>query len=312
VASSCGRQRGPDLGPAEPPRPEGAVAPPGPRRGLERQEVHRPRHPRPRRDLLADRAYTSETRRADDWIWPLWELGFTSVHDLTEHQLGPAGRGTPRRASGALVIDGQPYSPRLPQHLRRIDPPGTGATRTDISTYQALTDERRLYALRAVGGRNDDRSWDLGCRAMALGRLPKVCGQEKARIARDELPYWQPDLYGSAAWYACCNRRNRIEGIFGNLKNGATQDITRGNVRVMGLAKTAFLTMLAVMAVNLRLLDRWTARQGTKDDYVPQPVRRKPRGHSQLIAATRARVAAAQAQAAGIAAHNNVEPPPQE
>jgi hypothetical protein len=297
---------------------------------------------RPRRDVLADRAYTSESRRADDWIWPLWEHGFTSVHELTENQLGPAGRATPRPRSGALVVDGQPYSPRLPAHLRSIDPPKLGATRADIAAYQALIAQRKLYALHAVGGRNTDGSWDFGCRAMALlgqlrcdlkpdslqlphnrpttapgvftpanGRLPKVCGQQKARVQRDELPYWQPDLYGSTEWYASYNRRNRIEGIFGNLKNDATQDITRGSVRVMGLAKTAFLTMVAVMAVNLRLLDRWRARQASKDDYAPAPVRRRPRRRTRLLADTRARIAAAQAQAAAIAGHDPA-PPPQE
>ena len=292
---------------------------------------------RPRRDVLADRAYTCESRRADDWIWPLWEHGFTSVHELTEHQLGPAGRATPRPRSGALVIDGQPFSPRLPQHLRSIDPPKLGATRADIAAYQALIAQRRIYALHAVGGRNPDGSWDFGCRAMALlkqlrcdlkpasldlplskpttspavftppRKLPKVCGQEKARILRDELPYWQPDLYGSADWYASYNRRNRVEGVFGNLKNDATQDITRGSVRVMGLAKTAFLTMVAVMAVNLRLLERWRDRQARKDEYVP----RRPRRRTRLLADTRARIAAAQAQAAAIAGHDPTPPPRQ-
>jgi len=47
------------------------------------------RDDRPRRDVIADRAYTSEVNRADDWIWPLFELGYPAgdwfmlVH--TEH-----------------------------------------------------------------------------------------------------------------------------------------------------------------------------------------------------------------------------------
>lgn len=56
----------------------------------------------------------------------------------------------------------------------------------------------------------------------------------------------------------------------------------------MGLAKTAFLTMVRVMAVNLRLLERWRARQARRDDYVPAPVRRKPRRRTRLLADTRA------------------------
>lgn len=292
---------------------------------------------RPRRDVLADRAYTSETHRADDWVWPLWELGFTSVHQLTEHQLGEGNRRSRRPGNGAVVIDGQPYSPRLPQHLRNIAPPPIAASRADIDTYQQLIAQRRLYALHPVGGRNDDGSWDFGCRAMALlgqlrcdlkpdslalpyskpttspavftpanGRLPKVCGQQKSRIHREELPFWQPDLYGSADWYASYNRRNRVEGVFGNVKNDAAQDLTRGNIRVMGLAKTSLLTLVTVMAANLRLLDRWRERQARaargEDQLAKVP--RKPRRRTRLLQATRARVAAAKADAAAVAAHD--------
>jgi hypothetical protein len=145
----------------------------------------------------------------------------------------------------------------------------------------------------------------------ANGRLPKVCGQEKARITRQELPYWQPDLYGSASWYRSYNRRNRIEGIFGNLKNDATQNITRGHTRVMGLAKTALMSMVAVMAVMLRLLDAWTARQEHATTAGTAPVPRRPRRRTLLLADTRARVAAAAAKAltAAVAEHQPPEPP---
>ena len=291
--------------------------------------------PRPRRDVLADRAYTAETRRADDWIWPLWALGFTSVHELTEHQLGHRRR----TSTGALIIDGQPHSPRLPAHLRALTPPPVGSPRTAIDAYQQRIAQRRLYALHAVGGRNEDGSWDFGCRAMALlgqlrcdlkprsmalphtrptadpgvyqpanpARLPKVCGQEKARVAREELPFWQPDLYGSADWYASYNRRNRIEGIFGNLKNDATQDISRGSIRVMGLAKTSLMTLMSVIATNLRLLDRWHARRAAAEaaarDGVPEPRTRRPRRRTLLRQEAGAAIEQARHRAAGIAAH---------
>lgn len=92
---------------------------------------------RPRRDVLADRAYTSESRQAGDWIWPLWEHGFTSVHELTEHQLGPAGRGTPRPGSGALVIAAAD-SPTCTAR-RSGTPPTTGATASKASSATSRT-----------------------------------------------------------------------------------------------------------------------------------------------------------------------------
>ena len=296
---------------------------------------------RPRQDVLADRAYTSETRRADDWIWPLWALGFTSVHELTEHQLGHRRR----TSTGAIIIDGQPHSPRLPAHLRSLNPPPVGSPRAVIDAYQQDIAQRRPYALHAVGSRNTDGSWDFGCRAMELlgqlrcdlkprslalpftrpttdpavyspaaaARTLKVCGQEKARVAREELPFWQPDLYGSAAWYASYNRRNRIEGIFGNLKNDATQDISRGNIRVMGLAKTALMTLMSVIATNLRLLDRWHARQSAVEaaarDGAPEPLTRRPRRRTLLRQQAGDAVAEARRKAADIAAHQPTAPP---
>jgi hypothetical protein len=302
--------------------------------------------PRPRRDVIADRAYTSETKKATDWIWPLWELGFTSVHDLTVHQLGEGNRRSRRPANGAIVIDGQPYSPRLPQHLRNLARPEPGTSRDELEDYQALIAQRKVYALHAVGGRNDDGSWDFGCRAMAVlgqlrcelkpasldrplfrpttspevytpagGRLPKVCGQQKSRIQREELPFWQPDLYGSAEWAQSYARRNRVEGYFGNIKNDAAQDITRGNIRVMGLAKTSLLTLMNVMVTNLRLLDLWRARQmrrdelraaGRPEDDGITPVKRKPRRRTRLLAETRARIAAAKVASGALAAHQPV------
>lgn len=296
---------------------------------------------RPRGDVLADRAYTAETRRADDWIWPLWALGFTSVHELTEHQLGHRRR----TSTGAIIIDGQPHSPRLPEHLRSLTPPPVGSPRAVIDAYQQHIAQRRPYALHGVGGRNDDGSWDFGCRAMALlgqlrcdlkprsmalphtrpstdpsvyrpanlARLPKVCGQEKARVAREELPFWQPQMYGSADWYASYSRRNRIEGIFGNLKNDATQDISRGNIRVMGLAKTALMTLMSVIATNLRLLDRWHARQAAAEaearDGAREPRTRRPRRRTLLRQEAGAAVAEARRRAADIAAHQPAQPP---
>ncbi|MET0764601.1 MAG: hypothetical protein ABWY29_07020 [Blastococcus sp.] len=47
-----------------------------------------------------------------------------------------------------------------------------------------------------------------------------------------ELPFWQPLPHGTVAWYDRFNRRDRIEGIFGNVENDASQNITRGRFRV--------------------------------------------------------------------------------
>ena len=292
----------------------------------ERADTAAGRPHRPRRDVLADRYYTSEVGRGDDWIWPLFGLGFDSVHALTEHQIGQGRRPL---SNGAIVIDGQPYSPRLPQHLRNLTPPKVGAPKSAITAYQEQVALRAPYALHAVGGRHDDGSWDFGCRAMsALGalrcdlkpasmaklptprrpttdptvftprRLPKICGQQKSRVQMNELPFWQPLPYGSVAWYDSFNRRNRIEGIFGNVKNDASQNVTRGRFRVMGTARVSLMTLFIVMAANLRLAQTFRARQekvaadAAREAAGHVRQRRQPRMHTRLRTEMGARIAA--------------------
>ncbi|MGY1825803.1 MULTISPECIES: hypothetical protein [unclassified Blastococcus] len=293
----------------------------------ERADEAAGREHRPRRDILADRFYTSEVERADDWIWPVFALGFDSVHYLTAHQIG---QGRWPLLNGAIVVDGQPYSPRLPEHLRDLTPPKVGATKAEILAYQAQIAQRAPYALHAVGGRRDDGSWDFGCKAMKLlgslrcdlkphsmGKapsarrpttdptvftpraLPKICGQEKSRVQMTELPFWQPLPHGSAEWWDSINRRNRVEGIFGNVKNDAAQNVTRGRFRVMGLARVSLMTLFLVMAANLRLMQTFTARQDKAAaaaalavaGHRPAPrATRKPRMHNRLRHEMRERI----------------------
>jgi hypothetical protein len=247
---------------------------------------------RPRRDVLADRAYTSNTEVATDWIEPLFDLGFNSVHELTEYQVGK----TKALSNGAIVINGQPWSPRTPTHMvaALFSPPQFPATRKQTAAYQSVVAQAAVYALHPVGGRDATYGfWDFGCRAMALlgqlrcdlkpksltlnigkrpttdptlftpltKKLPAICGQQKSRVEADELPFWQELLYGSAEWNASWQRRNRVEGVFGNIKNEAAQTIRRGNFRVMGLAKTSLMSLFLVMAANLRLTDTFELAQ---------------------------------------------------
>jgi hypothetical protein len=205
---------------------------------------------RPRRDILADRAYTSETRQADDWDWAAVRPRLRLRARPDHYQLGQLRQKT---TSGALVIDGQPASPRMPAHLRDIPESGVAATRQELDTYEALIDQRRPWMLYALGGRADDGSWDFGCRAIAaFGKvrcdlkptsmnkpptasrltadptlfnprrrtkdLHAICVQNSARTPASDLPFWQKDLHGSREWRESWNRRNRVEGLFGNIR----------------------------------------------------------------------------------------------
>src|SRR5215212_6389165 len=48
-----------------------------------------------------------------------------------------------------------------------------------------------------------------------------------------------PSGAGPAPGYTSVNRRKRVEGTFGTIENDASQSLTRGRFRVMGLARTS-------------------------------------------------------------------------
>lgn len=232
-------------------------------------------------DVLADREYTQKLDGAD-FILPLRALGAEPVFQLKSAQQG--GSGTQR---GALVVDGQPYSPSLPVALREIAMPAVNASLEVLAEYQRKIGLREKYRLIPHGARKPDGSQVYQCPAAAgklrcplvassqllpLGTMPAfpemsapmpgtVCTKKFTTFAASELPLSQREQYGSFDWYVSMNRRNRVEGYFGNLKDKARENLTRGTIRVMGLVKTGLLVALAVTSLNLRLAEKWATTQ---------------------------------------------------
>lgn len=272
----------------------------------------------PRADLVVDRAYS---HGYEAFLEPVRALGFASHFDLRKEQLG---RGLD--VGGMLVIDGQPYSPAMPSYLHNIPRPRIpGATKTDISAWQALVDERAKYAikLRGLSSRGD---FDVSCPAardfgavrcpnkpeslllppkgrpllsvaaiIGAGSPPEICAKQRLRIPAEQLPLWQPYQYGSEAWWASMSRRARVEGAFGQLKNEATQDLTRGAIRVMGLAKTALMCAFLAAASNLRLAARLSVC--VPDEGPAKPVRKRgPRARTTRLQDKRDRILKAAAE----------------
>lgn len=271
------------------------------------------REPRPRRDLLADREYS----RNRDWQENAFGCGFTTVFDLAREQRGVTGT----LSNGALVIDGIPFSPGVPSKYKKLPYIDSFATVEDTArTAQGVLD-RDVYRLRPQGARRADGSLDLACPASTLVRAlrcnnkprslahpatrplvgtalpiitttvkPDVCGKEKTRIPFDELPFWQEDPWMSPRWQASYNRRSHVEAAFGHLKDEATHDITRGNIRVLGVAKVSLLLMFAAMAYNIRVINNYEERRKAAELPV-KPVRtRKPRARTRKILDVREKI----------------------
>jgi hypothetical protein len=273
---------------------------------------------RVRADITADREYSI----SKDWQRRMHIVGLTPHFLLTKNQLGH----TSTLASGAIIVDGIPYSPGMPNHLRQSFAPIMFATRDDRANVAAWNLQRAPYRLRANGGaRQDDGSLKLYCPASNLAKAaiscdnkpaskagkpnriqigtalpvimnspkPAICAQSTATISFDEAPYWQPYIPGTPEHQWSVNRRNLVESAFSRIKDEATQSVRRGTFRVMGRAKVSLMVLFNAMAANLIEVERWQLRKAGvySLDVARQMKVRTPRRH------TRARIAAAHRRA---------------
>ena len=78
--------------------------------------------------------------------------------------------------------------------------------------------------------------------------------------------------YPSAAWRRSYARRTGAERGFATAKDPATNDISRGWCRLMGLAPLMLFTTTLLIVRNQRILAAWNARQ----EENPAPRRQRP------------------------------------
>lgn len=67
--------------------------------------------------------------------------------------------------------------------------------------------------------------------------------------------------YPSAAWRRSCARRTGAERGFATAKDPATNDISRGWCRLMGLAPLMLFVTTLLIVRNQRILNAWNTRQ---------------------------------------------------
>jgi hypothetical protein len=98
--------------------------------------------------------------------------------------------------------------------------------------------------------------------------------------------------YPSAAWRRSYARRSGAERGFATAKDPASNDISRGWCRLMGLAPLMIFTAAMLAVRNQRILHAWDARQ-------EESTRRAAKGLPPRIRRRRRRTLAALANAAG-------------
>jgi hypothetical protein len=230
-------------------------------------------------DILADSGYAH--RDAGAWALPLRKAGAHLVQDLHPSDRGPQGT-----IHGAIIANGCLYCPATPQPLLQVRPLAPAATADQVTAHDQQTAELARHKLGQLTADDADGYHRVTCPA-AAGKLrcplrpasmrldrnrpeiltppqhpPACCTQQTLTIGPDVAAKTrQKHDYPSAAHRRSYARRTSAERGFSTVKDPASNTISRGWCRLMGLTPLA-LWLAALHAVrNQRILTAWNARQ---------------------------------------------------
>ena len=230
-------------------------------------------------DVLADSGYAH--RDADAWAIPLRAAGASLVQDLHPHDRGPKGTH-----DGAIIANGSLYCPATPRALLELGPLPRGETRDQAAMHDAGTAELARYKLGRLTRDDADGYHRVQCPA-AMGKIrcplrpasmtldrdrpeiltppehpPACCAQQTITVPpQTTAKTAQKHDYPSKAHRRSYARRTGAERGFATAKDPATNDISRGWCRLMGLAPLMLAVTCLLVVRNQRILTAWNARQ---------------------------------------------------
>jgi hypothetical protein len=230
-------------------------------------------------DVLADSGYAH--RDADAWALPLRAAGAQLVQDLHPHDRGPKGTH-----DGAIISNGSLYCPYTPRSLPGLGPLARDATREQAAAHDTSTAELARYKLGRLTRDDPDGYHRVQCPA-AMGKIRCPLRPSSMTLDRDRPEILQPPEHPPA----CCTqqtltvppevtaktaqkhdyplprpppvlrpahrRRTRLR----HHQGPATNDISRGWCRLMGLAPLMLFTTTLLTVRNQRILQAWNTRQ---------------------------------------------------
>ena len=259
-------------------------------------------------DILDDCGYAH--RDADAWALPLRAAGARLVQDLHPHDRGPKGTH-----DGAVIANGNLYCPRTPRPLLELGPPARTATKEQAADHDRKTAELARYKLGRLTSDDQDGYHRVACPA-ATGKIrcplrpasmtldrdrPEIltppehpqacCAQQTITVPPDVLAKTaQKHDYPSAAWRRSYNRRTGAERGFATAKDPATNDISRGWCRLMGLTPLMLFAATLLIVRNQRIQQAWNTRQQENERRaakgLPPKTRRRRRKTLATLATT--------------------------
>jgi hypothetical protein len=230
-------------------------------------------------DILDDSGYAH--RDAGAWAIPLRAAGAQLVQDLHPHDRGPKGTH-----AGAIIANGNLYCPQTPRPLLELGPLARTATKEQAADHDRKTAELARYKLGRITADDTDGYHRVACPAvtgkircplrpssMTLDRgrpeilqppeHPQACCTQQTLTIPPEVnaKTRQKHDYPSAAHRRSYARRTGAERGFATAKDPASNDISRGWCRLMGLAPLMLFTTTLLIARNQRILAAWSTRQ---------------------------------------------------
>ena len=216
------------------------------------------------------------------------ELGGPAARRRRPAHPGPApirpraARHPPRRHH----LQRQPVLPPAPRALLQLGPLARDATREQAASHDTRTAELARYKLGRITSDDPDGYHRVMCPAV-MGKIrcplrpasmtldrdrpeiltppqdpPACCTQQTLTVPPDILAKTaQKHDYPSAAHRRSYARRTGAERGFATLKDPATNDISRGWCRLMGLAPRLLFTTCLTITRNQRITAAWDRRQ---------------------------------------------------
>ncbi len=230
-------------------------------------------------DVLADSGYSY--RDAGAWATPLRAAGARLVQDLHPNDRGPKGTH-----DGAVIANGNLYCPCTPRPLLELGPLARTASREQAAEHDSRAAELARHKLGRLTSDDADGYHRVQCPA-ATGKIRCPLRPASMTLDRDRPEILQPPGhpqpcctqqtitipphvlaktaqkhdYPSAAWRRSYARRTGAERGFSTAKDPATNDISRGWCRLMGLTPLMLLTTTLLVVRNQRILAAWDTRQ---------------------------------------------------
>jgi hypothetical protein len=230
-------------------------------------------------DVLADSGYAH--RDAGAWAIPLRAAGASLVQDLHPHDRGPKGTH-----EGAIISNGRLYCPKTPRSLLELGPLPRDATPGQAAAHDSRTAETARYKLGRITSDDADGYHRIQCPAV-MGKIRCPLRSRSMTLDRDRPEILQPPQHPPA----CCTRqaitvppevaakttqkhdypskahrrsyarRTGAERGFATAKDPASNDISRGWCRLMGLAPLMLFTTCLLAVRNQRIISAWDNRQ---------------------------------------------------